>query len=405
MTRRLLLAAGVAPSEGGGSLPTDPTLTQTRYVTRPYAMNVNAHNVTHTGGDSFQCVNSVTLMEDVADLRIVVMGRSAAMTTKWAFRKGPSGPWTPALFGGVDSVSFAADPTTMQQSDPLGNFLEGDTLELRSYSPAGQFISEGGSTASTTVIAGSDQRLASSWTATEPFPIQGPFPVGFLGKSRSSVISVGVWGDSIAYDANWFRDACAANGRPGVNLGVPVFRFTSRNIDPVVLAGITHLLVQFGVNDLADGLTLSQLWARAVAAYAYVDGLKPGLPMWQTTPTPIVVTADQGASQGSQTPDEPRSTLRAEWNAFLRDGAPCHPTTKAQLAVGSTGTVIRMGQTGHPLRGMVDIAAAVETGGSSAPTKKWRSDLGPIAGDGTHPNAAGNTAMVPPVSAWVASLT
>lgn len=409
MRRHLIGAGGGSTSEGGGGgpLPPDPTLTETRSVTRPYAMHVNAHNVTTTGGQSFQYVDPIVLMEDASAIRFVCTGRTAATSYKLAWRKGTSGPWAAVLFAGVDGVSFTDDSTAKSSDWITGTFAEGESVYLRSWAPAGAFVPEGGSTASGTVIAGSDQRLASSWTATEPFPIKGPFPVVIEGKARSSVISPALWGDSIGYDSNWWRDACAANGRPGSNLGVPVYRFTSRNIVGL-LAGATHLLVQFGVNDLADGLTLAQLWTRAVDAYAYADAQKPGIPKWQTTPTPVVSTTDAGATLANQTPDEPRSTLRAEWNLFLRDGAPCNPTTKAALAVGTsggTGTVIRMGQTGHPLQGLVDIAAAVEQGGSSSPTKKWRVDLGPLAGDGTHPSTLGQTAMTPPVTAWVASLT
>lgn len=403
MNRRLLAAGSGASGGGGGPIPTDPTLTEDRYVTRPYAMNVNAHNIVHTGGDSFQYTNPITIMEDSADLRLVCGGRADPTSYKFAIRKGDAGTWTPVLFGGVDGVSFTNDSVKKTSDALAGPFLEGDTIHLRAYAPAGAFVPEGGSTASATVIAGSDQRLASSWTATEPFPVKGPFPVAFLGRSRSNVISPAVFGDSIAYDANWWRDACAANGRPGANFGVPVLRFSARGITGAA-AGATHMLIQFGVNDINAGSSSATLWADALANYAYVQGLKPGLPLYQSTPTPIVSTTDGTATLGNQTVTS-NETNRQAWNAFLRDGAPCHPTTKAQLAVGATGTVIRAGQTGHPLKGIVDIAAAVEQGGSSAPTGKWRVDLGPLASDGVHPDAAGNTAMVPPVSAWMASLT
>ena len=95
----------------------------------------------------------------------------------------------------------------------------------------------------------------------------------------------------------------------------------------------------------------------------------------------------------------PHETVE-QTRASLSRGA---PGTLAAAPVGASG-VVRAGQEGHPLSGIVDIAAAVEQGGTSAPTGKWRVDLGPLGGDGVHPSGLGENVMAGPTADWVATL-
>lgn len=190
----------------------------------------------------------------------------------------------------------------------------------------------------------------------------------------------------------WFRDPMAELGLPGISYGRNATTLNaSDDYDGETFRAVTHVLCQVIVNDLGgDGLTLAHLWQTARNQYAYIRTHNPGVPIWQTTTTPSVATTNFCTTLADQTVPTQHSTIRAAWVAFLRAGAPCDPTTKAAREVGATGDTIRMGQTGHPLQGFVDIAAAVEHGGLAG-TSKWRVDLGPLGGDGVHRSGLGMT--------------
>lgn len=412
MTHRriLMTAGGGSDAGGGGTLPPDPTLTEPRAVTRTYAMNQNTRpdSIIPVGGSTVPGP-TVTILEDCADLRLLFHGASQGfisdpMTIKVAVKKPGASTWTPVLQGGNDAIVVGLDDPSLTDAI-TGPFLEGQTLDYRVYFADGQTVNVG---MSGMAQDGGDYRLATTLTPSGLYPEVAPFPVAFIGSARASVKTIGIYGDSISANAAWFREACAANGYTGINYGRNVMTFGGRWLDANCLAPVTHMLSQFGVNDLSGGIAVAPLWANAVACYAYMDGLKPGLPIWQTTPTPAVGGVNNCTTLADQDTSGPRPPARLLWQAFLRDGAPCNPTTKAALAVGTTGgtgTVIRAGQTGHPLKGIVDIAAAVEHGGTSSPSMKWRVDLGPIGGDGVHPTDLGGTVITPVVSDWMASLT
>lgn len=398
MTRRRLLASIEPP---GTPLPPDPTLTEPRFVTAPLSINQNVTTVTGDGRTWEH--QAFKLLEDAASLRLVFHGASQGeitnpSTLKASLRKA-GGSFVAVTFDGTASGTLVREAGLV--SDPIaGPFAEGEMFDVRVYSPA-QTIN----TYRAALTAPGEHLTETPMPGAGQFPSDGPTPLGIIGACRESAMSLGLLGDSIAAQGIWWRTALAAHGLPGVNMGRNVTQFGSGYWAQDSMPAITHLLVQFGVNDLGAAPSVATLWTKAVGCYASVRGYTPNeLPIWQTTPTPIVDTTDDCATLAGQTVRSYAATARQPWIAFLRDGAPCDPDTLAAAGVGATG-VVRAGQPGHPLSGVIDVAAAVEQGSSSTPTGKWRVDLGPLGGDGVHPSGLGESVMAGPVESWASTLT
>lgn len=223
-----------------------------------------------------------------------------------------------------------------------------------------------------------------------------PGPTAIIGRTYATQVSPIIVGDSIAYQGfspvdGWVRFGLGE--LPGMDFATPVTRWTSLNDgrygdNPTeVFTWATHMLIQFGVNDINNTLSLTELKASARASWAWHRARFAG-PIYQTTPTPIVVTNDLTATLEGQTVPV-SATRRPDVLAWLRDGAPDE-------------SGVRAGQPGHPLAGIVDIAAAVES--PTAPGK-WDSTQGALGGDGVHPSPAGQAVMAQVVSEWVEGLS
>lgn len=412
MSRRRLIAAGGGPSGGGGGpLPPDPSLNTDRHVTN--LAGLNELTLTPTSLITYRAEHRCA-----ADFDGLVLAYGsfthAALAAPWSATvalEDPDGVLHPVTWDGEPTLS--ADPDTMVESDPIDIQIgEGSIYWTRILLPAGVDVPGFGTGRPMSRMAGN--HLSGTWTpdalpeGTTPSMLFCPIPQAHIGKARASTVVPAMIGDSIAaqgaYAGGWFRLACDATLVPALSYGRGVRKFTSLDgREGDTLRAATHILSEYGANDVKT-YGYEEMWPNALAFYAYVAALNPA-PVWQTTCTPVGVSSSDGyVSYGNQTvvADE----VRAQWNAFLRDGAPCHPTTKAALAVGATGTVIRAGDDGHPLAGIVEVAATVEQGGSSAPTGKWNfSGSTPYTGDGTHPTLSGQEPMSAPVIDWIESLT
>lgn len=399
---RTLLALGGGSSEPGGPLPPDPTLTADRHITQVTGIN---QNTVTPGGAGRTWRTEYRAATDFTTLRLAYGSfAQAILTAPWTASvtvETPDGELIPVTWSGGTSLS--CDEAEMVESDPVALTLgEGENFWVRLHVPAGVKAPVARNGRACTYMEGN--QLAATWApvndpAGDP---ESPLPVAAIGKARPSTIVPAMIGDSICAmgiePAGWWRLALGLT--PGLSYGRNARRFTDLDgREGNTLRAATHVLVQYGANDLGSSPTVAATWATAVAHYAYVNDQNPGVGIWQTTCTPIVGTTDECATLAGQTT---YSTTREAWNAFLRDGAPCNPTTKAALAVGASG--LRAGQDGHPLQGVVDVAEAVEQGGTSSPTGKWRVDLGPLGGDGVHPSNLGMTVMAEPVEAWVNTL-
>lgn len=400
MIRHLLLAAS-KPSTPVGPLPPDPTLTEPRHITSVIGVNQNVTtpNSSRTWRTRWRAatdLNGLTLAYGSFAQAILAEPWTAAVTLEM-----PDGTLLPVTFGGQEYLSCGEAQSV--ESDPIDVQIgEGEVFYLRTLQPGGIQAPVNGATY--TFMDG-DHRSDEEWVPAEDLNggLESPVPVAIIGATRQGVVCPAMIGDSICgmgiAPAGWWRLALGA--RPGLSYGRNARRFTDLDgREGNTLRAATHVLVQYSVNDLSNAPPVSTLWANALDCYAYVDDLKPNVGIWQTTTTPMVSTTDECATLDGQTPYS--AAARQAWVAFLRDGAPIDPATKAALAPGASG--LRAGQFGHPLRGIVDVAAAVEQGGAVAPTGKWRVDLGPLGGDGVHPSNLGMSIMAGPVATWLNGL-
>jgi lysophospholipase L1-like esterase len=154
-----------------------------------------------------------------------------------------------------------------------------------------------------------------------------------------------------------------------------------------LLAGATSVVVSMGSNDIANGRTLAQLQADALACWT-VLGAK-GARVFHCTITPKTTSTDAWGTKANQTPVAPAFAaggVRDTFNAWLRAGA-------STVVNGQTVTV---GMSGHPLNGVIDSSPAVEDTTDSHYFKApgWTTD-------GAHPTAQGYDAMALKVRPWM----
>lgn len=431
MTRLALLAAqspmGGGDPDGGGGPGGGTGLTHMRAVSEQvFGVNqmvlplfaVNGYNPA-----GYTWVSPVySMAEDAAEITFLFNGCASVwaspqvsdpFTIKVAVQIESTGQIIPVTFGGLATGSVPLDAAV--ESDPVVfGFYKSMSFRYRIFVPGNQYVNIIESDAFAGDRGIGDQLLTPVITKDYPTPRNMPVPLVIKGKTRSNVVTIGGLGDSILSGsiithippAHWFSDPIEAAGLTGINFAREARKYDNRTPIYGSMNAVTHMLVQYGVNNiLSEGISVAALWAEARACYAAIDAEKPGVPIWQTTPTPIViVTSGGGATLEGQNPEEPRRLARLAWIEWLRDGCPIDPATQNSLAVGATGSVIRVGHDDHPLRGIVDIAAVVEQGGSVAPTGKWRVDLGSLAPDGVHPSTLGQNTMKPPMAAWVSTL-
>lgn len=402
MTRRLLLVAGGSTPGGGGGggpLPPDPTLTEWRGVTQMVGTNQNFSPV-GVGGKTFR--NGFRMGTDATGLTFTwtahIQGLfDAPFTVTGVTYEGPDGTLIPLTFDGAPG--FALDDNQWIESDQLDVTLnEADVFYLRVFCPEQPRVPES-SGISTTYMTG-DHRTG-TWTPGAGVTGGGPVPF-VLGHARADTECPAMIGDSIAaqgLDGNygWWRTVMGTDPAMSFGRNATIFPSAPDGRTADLLRGVTHIISEYGVNDMGSSSTtdISGLWANARASYAMYDADNPGIPIWQTTCTPVVDTSDGGTTLAGQTP---HGNTRLTWNAWLRDGAPINPTTKANIAVGAAG--LRAGDDGHPLAGIVDTAAYTEHGGAAAPANKWRVDLGSLSSDGTHPTNLGMSQMALATTAW-----
>jgi lysophospholipase L1-like esterase len=168
-----------------------------------------------------------------------------------------------------------------------------------------------------------------------------------------------------------------------------VDNFTPQNSLPfelVFLAGCSHAICEYGINDLNPGLgnqPASVLKTRWVAAWKMLASR--GVKVYQTTLLPYSTSTDGWVTVVNQTPFA-RESHRVDANDWVRDGAPL--TSTASLTPVATGTVgaLRAGDVGHPLYGYIEAADVAESARNSG---KWKANY---TSDGVHPNATGSLA-------------
>jgi lysophospholipase L1-like esterase len=155
------------------------------------------------------------------------------------------------------------------------------------------------------------------------------------------------------------------------------------------LPGVKNVIHEYGINDIEGGAaTQALVQTNMVKSWKMIADM--GCDIWQTTLTPFTTTTDNWATEGNQTVST-KQAVRIAVNAWIRDGGPLDPTTKLHVASGTSGA-LRAGQAGHPIKGYIEIADAVETARDSGKWKTNGSAFG-YTGDGVHPNGRATALM------------
>lgn len=119
----------------------------------------------------------------------------------------------------------------------------------------------------------------------------------------------------------------------------------------------------------------------------------PAPRLGQTTMVPYTTSSDGWTTATGQTATD--VVWRDAINGWLRDGAPL--VDGAPALTGGAGAV-RAGEVGHPMIGVCDIAAAVETPNPTGLV--WDTSTGVPTPDGTHPTRIGSNLMEPIAAQW-----
>lgn len=191
-------------------------------------------------------------------------------------------------------------------------------------------------------------------------------------------------GDSIAFgsgateqDLGFLARAAYRDGLAFLNIGRPSelatgFQGVSRRQRMPLAAGCTHVVNEYGVNDLNSAVPLATLQAAQLDIWS--DFASRRLRVFQSTITPVTTSSDGWITLANQTVLS-MNTNRVLLNNWFRAGSPIHPTTKVAVAVGTPGALLA-GTAGHPLAacpaapfGCIEVADQVESARDSG---KWR---------------------------------
>ncbi len=223
--------------------------------------------------------------------------------------------------------------------------------------------------------------------------IQSYEPIAVLATPFNPALkSIGILGDSIAAG---YKDTIDANGMLGyVEKGISLnAAFITNTRSSTTLADfvaahsrrmayfpqyLTSAVCELGSNDIfASGSSLAAIQALMLTTWSEFS--LRGIPVWQTTITPRTTTTDAWATTANQTVvNAAQEAVRVGLNTWLRAGAPI--VGGVAVAVGTTGAIV-MGQAGHPLTGIFDATAQIETSFNSG---IMRVDFGAPSNEGIH---------------------
>jgi lysophospholipase L1-like esterase len=153
-----------------------------------------------------------------------------------------------------------------------------------------------------------------------------------------------------------------------------------------LLNGCTAAICEYGINDLYD-LGNNDVVVRGNLLKVWIELSVRGMKVYQTTITPRSTSTDGWVTTANQTPQNATIVAwRTTVNDWIRAGSPIDPTTKAAVAVGTSGALLA-GQAGHPLTGYFEIADLAETARNSS---IWKAGY---TTDGLHPTGTAAAAL------------
>lgn len=325
-----------------------------------------------------------------------------------------------AYFNGVRDAVIPAGGVVISDPIPI-DIADGDFFYCRTFVsatsgdmwpiyhvPNGLALSGSWSEGTSTSVGETDKTTSGSISGLTDYMFY-PYMIVSQDSVASTTPCVGLVGDSIMVGANEgdkgfairaLGDEVASLSVAESGSSIQFFATKSANVNrKTLMANCTHILCDFGINDIragGAGRTAEQV-ANDLLTYA-TYWMRRGIPFWQTTLTPNTNSSDSWATAGNQTfPGASNETQRTTFNSWIRAGAPIDPTTKVYVVAG-TGGALTAGQPGHPFAGTFDTAATVEVNSSNVLTLNggyWKAGY---TSDGLHPSNNGHTDMATAVN-------
>lgn len=310
-----------------------------------------------------------------------------------------SGQFIPVRFNGARDVTIG--PFGTVTSDPIGYPLVGGSeywvrTGIRVLNAGEKWWRTGA-----TYISGEGTNIAATFTdlttsGTVPSTVTNAYrPAALIAEQATPPAVVAIVGDSIAELSNDNQQLMSGLGfaeRSIADAGllplkIAVSGETAGNLTGAaelprlaLLRYATHAIVNYGSNSL-PGSTLASLQAVNLSLFGRIAGVVKAYGVTLLPRTGI------GATQ---------ETVRANYNDWVRAGAPIDPTTKAAVAVGTAGALLA-GSTGHPMSGYFELADAVEEGRN---TNVFKTS---VPNDGVHPAVAGHELLKGVLDARIAA--
>jgi lysophospholipase L1-like esterase len=284
-------------------------------------------------------------------------------------------------FNGRTSVTL--DPGGTVVADVLGiSVAPGDVVAIRTHLASGTAYAPrlvagnsgwGGFTAASDLTAPGSAAITSS---TGDY--YGPAALLGYAVGANNAKSVLVLGDSIAEGTNdeaYFT--VPALGSPGgftiralsgvagiINIAIggdlsSSFQSTAGSFRRLGNAKYCNsAIIEYGSNDYALGATAATI--EGINLNIAINLRRLGIArVFLTTIIPRTTSTDGWATTTNQTPVAGESQ-RLAYNTWVRANCPVDPTTKAPVAVGTSGALLA-GSFGHPLTGFFDTASKVES--------------------------------------------
>jgi hypothetical protein len=353
---------------GTSSTGTTGRTTRTYYVTAVDCADLTFWWAGSYGDESTVLGNAFTLK---AVLEAVPSGAQSASGTLYSI-----------TFAGLSSVTI--NPGQVVRSDPLPvNLPKGTGFYVRVYCsvvtsatmnfPLGR--AHNPNLFESNVVSADNTASTGTWTGNNSFSCG---PVRIDGTTSSRLPAVVMIGSSTfegfkdiedtttpgggQYGWGWIRRLCnGANGLIHVAKSgetAQAFTLDHYRARGPMWSGCEYAIEGYGANDVTNGRTLAQIQVDKLRIWTAMANRR--IQVWTPTLHPNLTTStDSFATTGNQTPAATNS-VRTGLNDWIRGGAPIDATTKAAVAVGTSGALLN-GQSGHPLAGWLEVADVIET--------------------------------------------
>ena len=280
-----------------------------------------------------------------------------------------SGTIYPLTFNGADSVTIKPGGTIA--TDPISLYLSvDDVIYTRTYVSvtSGQKFPTG----QTTLASDGEGETSGDITVSGAYTSNAKFayaPFAIIGKTKSNSKGVYIFGDSISVGTGDSPTAIGyiakgvMNTLPYSTMGLPS-DVAYNAVNPYIYRKLTtkyctHAIVEYGINDLSKGQSLSQIQNNLIKIWTELKNR--GLKVYQCTITPKTTSTDSWATVANQT-SFGQESVRVQLNNWIR-------TTPSVLD------------------GYFEIADLAESARNSG---KWKAGY---TTDGTHPNQTGHVTL------------